>query len=268
MLVASTNEPARRRSARPLAAIAVAAACLAAAGCGRVDTNTRFVNEQRADKGLVVILPGIEGESAANRDIRRGLDDAGIPYALAIYRWGFPVPGIGLIVNQTNAGGNREAGKELAGRIVKYQQKYPGRPVHIIGHSGGGGVTVFTLEALRDIPDAKPIDGAFLLSASISSDYDLSKALTMTTKGLVNAYNPEDDLLDSGTAIMGNVDGKRGPSAGRTGFTRTFARVYQRRITGAELGVGGSPHFVATNHEVICKYAPPWIRSDVWPVPR
>jgi len=174
-------------------------------GCGKYDTGTKFTTQQRIDKGLIVILPGIEGESGANHNIRRGLFDTDIPYALVIYRWGALVPGPGgMLINQTNVTRNRNEGKELAEEIVKYQTNHPNRPVFLIGHSGGCGIAVFALEALGRISGAKPVTGAFLLSASVSANYNLSSALRMTQRGLVNVYNPEDSLL-KGTADRKSV---------------------------------------------------------------
>ncbi|MHC4561565.1 MAG: hypothetical protein ACYS8X_02210 [Planctomycetota bacterium] len=243
----------------------VAAMTLAGVGCDKVDLNTYYTSVERMDHGLVVILPGIEGESAANRDIRKGLDDAGMPHALAIYRWGHPVPGIGMLFNQTDAAGNRRAGQELAERIVTYQTNYPGRPVFLIGHSGGGGVAVFTLESLAGLPNAQPLEGAFLLSASISSNYPLHGALRMTRRGMVNVYNPEDGFLRSGTALFGNVDGGKGDAAGQAGFTGQYSNLYQRQITTAISGVPGDPHFIATNASLITARAPAWLMSTTWP---
>jgi len=56
----------------------------------------------------------------------------------------------------------------------------------------GGGSAVFTLETLGRIPGAQPVIGAFLPSASISSDYVLADALRMTRLGLVNVSNIDD----------------------------------------------------------------------------
>ena len=235
-------------------------------GCERVDLNTYYTSAERMDKGLVVILPGIEGESAANQDIRRGLDEGGVPYALAIYRWGFPLPGIGLYMNQTDTAGNRRAARELAERLVQYQTNFPDRPIFIFGHSAGGGEVVFTLEALGEL-GAEPVEGGFLLAASISSDYPLQAALRMTRRGLVNVYNPEDDLLNTGAVFFGNVDGGNAPSAGRTGFQRQYEKLFQVQITGAELGVFGSPHYISTNASLIAKHGPLWINSETWPPP-
>lgn len=196
------------------------------AGCTKYDVGTEFTTPQRADQGMVVILPGIEGESSANHDIRKGLRDAGVPYALVIYRWGAPVPGsAGMLINQTDVAGNRRAGQQLAGQIAQYQRNHPNRPVFLIGHSAGGGVAVFTLEELAKVNGAKPIEGAFLLSSSISANYPLDAALRMVKRGIVNTHNPDDHLLKEGTGTFGNVDGGHGDSAGRTGFTRSYQPV-------------------------------------------
>lgn len=250
---------------RPMAWIVVAL-CLpvVGAGCDRVDVGNQWMDESRLARGLVVILPGIEGESASNHDIRRGLDEAGVPYALAIYRWGHPVPGIGMFFNQTDVEGNRRSADELADRIITYQANNPNRPIFLIGHSAGGGMAVFVLEAMGR-KGATPIDGAFLLSSSLSANYPLNAALRMTRRGIVNVYNPEDDLLDGGTATFGNVDGGRGASAGRTGFDRKYPNVFESRITSAETGIAGGPHFIATNANLIGARAPRWLKAKTWP---
>jgi pimeloyl-ACP methyl ester carboxylesterase len=245
------------------------------AGCAgdlksHVDMDAKFVNPARMDKGLVVILPGIEGESPANQDIRKGLDEGGIPYALAIYRWGFPIPGLGLLINQTDTAGNRRAAKELAGGILKYQANHPDRPVFLVGHSAGGGVAVFTLEALADLPAAKPVAGAMLLSSSISADYPLDKALKMTRLGIVNGFNPDDTvLLGAGTAMFGNVDGEHGDSAGRTGFQLVYpGRLFQFKVNSGDVKVHGDPHFVITDADLIAQHAPRWVLANAWPPAR
>lgn len=238
---------------------------LLAGGCDPME----FSNPERSAQGLVVILPGIEGESLANHNIRQGIYDAGVPYALEIYSWGFPIPGIGLIVNQTDSEGNRRAAARLAERVVRYQKEYPNRPVYLVGHSGGGGVAVFTLEEMGRMPGAKPIEGAFLLSASISADYPLNAAIRMTRRGLVNVYNPDDTgLLGAGTAIFGNVDGGHGDSAGRTGFQRRHPKLFEKMVTSDMVSMPSDPHYLATNADLIARHAPGWVRSDKWPPPR
>jgi pimeloyl-ACP methyl ester carboxylesterase len=152
-----------------------------------------------------------------------------------IYSWNRP----GVIVNQVDFVGNRVAGAFVARFIKQYQDLYPGRPVHIIGHSGGGGVAVFTAESMGN--DGK-IDRLILLAASISKNYNLTKALRNTAHGIVNFYNPSDTaLLGAGTTLMGTVDGDHAPAAGLNGFERSFPGLIERRVSG-----GGDPHYVAT----------------------
>ncbi|MCE5325228.1 MAG: alpha/beta hydrolase [Planctomycetaceae bacterium] len=248
-------------SAGSLFVVALLAAAPMLSGCGDEAT---FASSDRLDKGLVVILPGIEGESSANHELRQGLLDSNIPYALVIHKWGFPIPGLGLLVNQTDSDGNRRAAESLAEHIAAYQAEHPGKPVYLVGHSGGGGVAVFTLEALAALPGAKPVEGAFLLSASLSADYPLATAMTMTRKGICNIYNPDDtNTLGTGTAVFGNVDGGHGDSAGRTGIYGKYPKLYQ--INASRAGARGNPHFIVTKEQLVLRAAPLWLSGQPWP---
>ena len=133
--------------------------------CG-CENNSAFMTPERLDAGLVVILPGIEGESGTNQNIRHGLNVAGTDRSVQIWHWGRPVPGVGMILNQIDFLGNYIAAERIAQRIVEYQDKHPDRPVHIIGHSGGGGIAVFTAAAM---PKDRTISGVILLSADRKS---------------------------------------------------------------------------------------------------
>lgn len=243
-----------------------------AAGCNG-GNGTIFAAEHRMENGLVIILPGIEGESALNRDIRRGLAMAGIDYALPIYHWGRPIPGLGMLLNQMDFIGNRLAGVRIAKTIEQYQREHPGKPVFVVGHSGGGGVAVFAAEGMSE---GKQIDGLILLSASIWAGYDLTKALGRCKYGIANFYNKGDvGMLAIGTTITGNVDGMRGPSAGLNGFDRAspgdpgersaaYRKLYQVSI--AQYAFGGDPHTAATQPRFVSAHVAPWITSPPWPV--
>jgi pimeloyl-ACP methyl ester carboxylesterase len=231
-------------------------------GCGR--DKGLYVTDERKAEGLVVILPGIEGESALNHDIRDGLLTGGTPGALVIRSWGMPIPGVGALVNQTNVPGNRLSGAGVARMIVEYKTIHPDAPVYIVGHSGGGGIAVFAAEALADMDGNHSVDGIILLSASISGDYDLAKAISHSRRGLVNFFNPDDAaLLGLGTTILGNVDGGRSASAGRVGFRKDFPRLYQ-----VEVGPGvsgGEAHASTTRVPFVAAFVAPWLRGQAWP---
>ena len=254
---------------RPIT-LALALTLLFIAGC---ENNGAYMTKTRKSNGLVVILPGIEGESPANRNVRQGLDNAGIFRGLPIWHWGRPVPGAGMVLNQVDFIGNRIAGQQVADRIMKYLQENPGRPVHIVGHSGGGGVAVFAAERLKE---GYEVEGLVLLSASISSEYDLSKAMQRCNQGIVNFYNRGDGaMLAIGTTVMGNVDGRHGPSAGLIGFSKpkatdspakkaAYSKLFEVRVTPAMTG-NSLAHFSTTRPLFVTQYIAPWIRSTEWP---
>jgi pimeloyl-ACP methyl ester carboxylesterase len=207
---------------------------------------------------LVIILPGIEGESSLNHDIRQGLADGGMNCGLPIYNWGSPVPGLGMVFNQMDVTGNRIEGAKIAKMIVEYQDSYPGKPVHVIGHSGGGGVAVFAAEAM---PPGRMIDGLVLLSASISADYDLTKAIGNCRKGILNVYNTNDTaVLVVGTMMVGTMDGERGASAGATGFDRSFQGLYQLSVDS-----DASPHFSTARPDFVSGRIARWVAALNWP---
>ena len=235
-----------------------------APGCNDLDAKTEYLTPERKENGLILILPGIEGESGFNHDIMRGLELSGSYRAVMIYHWGRPIPLLGMVLNQMDVIGNRLAGKSIAELVEHYQDMYPNRPVHIIGHSGGGGIAVFAAEELSE---DRQVDGLVLLSASIGDGYDLTKALRKCKNGVVNFYNPSDaGLLGVGTTIVGTVDGSRGASAGLNGFKHTFPKLYQRRITaGMTSRSGGGSHDAATKPQFVNVYVAPWVLSSFWP---
>ncbi len=236
----------------------LAALAISTGGCG-LEGNAEFMTDERMENGLVVILPGIEGVSDLNRNIRRGFVSAGCYRALPIYSWGRPIPGIGMFLNQMDFIGNRLAGARIANMIVQYQDSHPGKPVHVVGHSGGGGVAVFVAEGM---PEGRQVDGLVLLSASIWHAYDLTKALSRCKNGIVNFYNREDTaFLAVGTTITGNVDGMRGPSAGLNGFQKDFPGLYQMEIYSA-----GDPHTTVTRPSYVSSNVAPWVMDSVWPL--
>lgn len=249
----------RSSSALPLV-VAALGAILPALGCA---DNSAYLTDDRLDNGLVIILPGIEGHSQLNENIRRGLVAGGVYRALPIESWGRPIPLAGPLITQMDFVGNRLAGGRVAKTIIKYQDKHPGRPVYVVGHSGGGGVAVFTAEAM---PEGRQIDGLILLSASISSAYDLEKALSHCRNGIVNFYNQQDSgVLGLGTTLIGTVDGTHGPSAGLIGFDCFDRPGYDGLYQVKMMGVSEDTHTTSTQVGFVSIHVTPWVLSDSWP---
>jgi hypothetical protein len=178
-------------------------------------------SEQRRQKGLVLVLPGVEGKGPLNHNLARGFAEGGLSQAIEIHEWTtgyWPLFAYHLGNTRRTA---REASR-LANRIRVYQDAYPGRPTILVGHSGGGALVVKALECL---PAGRNISAAFLLAPAISRGYDLSRALAHVDAGIWNFYSPLDCiLLTLGTSLVGTVDGKHDVGAGAWGFLSSTSR--------------------------------------------
>ena len=241
-------------------------------GCGRRQSPAELISPTRYCNGMVVILPGIEGAGLLSAAVQRGLNAAGINHALPVYRWGRPIPVAGPLINQMDCGRARRIAGELAVAIQTYQKNYPNRPVHLVGHSGGAAVVVFTLEQL---PSNARIDGAVLLSPSLSAEYDLTKALARTRKGIAHFWSRGDvALLVVGTSVFGNLDGVHGPAAGARGFTNVggpsslFDKLHQTRWRPAMAQAGNrGGHLGTVSSEFVSEWVSRWITASTWPPP-
>ncbi|MCB9851615.1 MAG: hypothetical protein H6819_00860 [Phycisphaerales bacterium] len=236
----------------------------------------RLNSSARLDRGLVVVLPGIEGPSVWNRDLVLGLDEGGVDCAIRRHVWGTPVPG-GFLINLTDIERNRREADRLRDDLVAYMTKYPGRPVQLVGHSGGAGIALLATERL---PADCPVTAIVLLAASVSPTYDLRPALGRTTQRILNCYSERDSiLLGPGTTIAGTIDREFGESAGKVGFTSrpAFLPVEQRRYAALDqlkwtrsmekLGNDGG-HFGWTNRRFVREWLAPRVRRYLSPDPR
>jgi len=195
---------------RVLWTVCISAAALAAAGCGQP-----YVTAERLDRGLVLVYTGIEGRSPLNIAMCRGLIQGDVPYAVENVDWTIHVPGA-YLVSLRHHERNRRKAADLAERIAKYHTKYPGRPIVLMGQSGGAAMAVWTVEALE--PDVQ-VDGIILIAAALSPEYSLEDAARRSRRGIVSFYSEGDFvLLGIGTTLYGTMDGRHTSSAGRVGF--------------------------------------------------
>jgi len=200
--------PAARSGTRPVAPDPVAT----------VD-GTRIWFRDRLDRGLIIVLPGAWGDFPASRGMVTGLIDADVAAAVEFYDWTaghWLLSPVLLTYNVRALDRNRGKARALAAKIVAYRKQYPGRPVHLVGYSGGGAVAVLALESL---PEEHRVTSAVLLAPSLAFNYDLQPALQRTEQGIRNFYSPLDIpvMLVTGT-MMGTSDGKHLPPAGAIGF--------------------------------------------------
>lgn len=239
-------------------------AVMLAAGCGP----QQEIMSGRLDQGLVIVLPGVEGRSPLNEGICNGLAMGGVKSAVCLYDWTGPW---GPIHNLRSQERNRDVAGDIAWEIHEYHRKYPGRPVVLVGQSGGGAMAVWVTEAMTG---KQSVDGIVLLDAALSPEYPLDTALMRCRRGIVNFYSTRDwFLLGVGTTIAGTMDGEHTSSAGRVGFTvpRAGGRptVYKRLFQ-----IGWSPEMARTGHwgihvtsgadKFVQQYVVPLVNESRW----
>ncbi len=200
-------------SGRRLRASAVLLLVICWCGCARM-INSSSVD--RRDHGCTLVLTGIEGAHPGHACFVAGLKSGGVPSEIEVIDWTTGVPAL-MLVHLRGAGRNQQQADRIAEKIVRYQDKYPGRPVDIIGHSGGGGIALLTIESL---PDNRLVDSIILLAAAVSPDFDLRPVLPKVKRGIWNYTSLVGDapLLVAGTTAFGTIDGCHMPSAGARGF--------------------------------------------------
>ena len=179
-----------------------------------LDTDA-LISPERLDRGYTLLLPGIFGNTANDHELLVGLGGANLPSAIEMYDW---TEGPWLMVyNLRGLNRNRREARKIAEKIVAYQDRYPGRPVHLVGYSGGGGVAVLALEAL---PPGRRVTSAILLGATLAPDYDLRLAMSHTEQGIRNFYSPADaPVLVALMTVVGTTEGRHTGAAGARGFT-------------------------------------------------
>jgi pimeloyl-ACP methyl ester carboxylesterase len=237
---------------------------LLAAGCSNPQP---YVTAPRMAQGLVIVLPGIEGPSRFNRAICFGLAEGGVDYAIETYDW---TSFLGPLYNLRASTRNHRQADYVADLVIRYHMNYPGRPVYLVGHSGGGAIAVWTAELL---PSEHKVDGIILLAASLSPHYMLDAgALPRSRQGIVSFYSGSDWVL-LGTNLTGTMDGEMATSAGRTGFLdpqsgprpKEYSRLFQvpwdRQMSRAG-NTGG--HLTSGAAGFVAKYVAPLITLPHW----
>jgi len=214
-----------------------------------------WLEPERLAQGYVIVLPGIEGRSFLNRGIAAGLIDAGVPYGIEIYDW---TDGpLWAIYNLRSRKLHARQVQILREKILSYRTQYPGRPVYLVGHSGGGALSLLTTEGL---PEGTGVTGIVMIVPAISPGFRLERALARVEQGIWN-YRSYGDVVYLGalTTLFGTVDGKHAPAAGAVGFARPvdprLREISFRFGMVRDWNTGG--HLTCTNRVFIRKWIAP-----------
>ena len=228
-----------------------------------------YFTQSRQDNGLVVFLTGIEGRTPVNNYFCKTLADSGVDHAIKIEdwtsRWG---PLVSLHIEERN----RKVAAEIASDIRNYQVNYPGKPVVVIGQSGGGGIATWVVELMEK---DDPVDGLILLVPALSPDYDLTAALDRSDKGIVSIHSKMDFIiLGLGTKVFGSMDRKHTKSAGMVGFelpsaesdaTAAYSKLFQIKWDTKMIRTGYiGGHFTISSPKYVREFIVPMILADDW----
>ena len=242
----------------------ISAGLTLAGGC----TRQPYLTPERLAKGLVVVLPGVEGEGALNREICRGLDAGGVHWGIDLQDWTSPW---GPLINLRAEIHNRQKAREIAVRVAEYKFAHPDNPVVLVGQSAGGAMALWVAESM---PERQDIDGIVLLAPAISPGYMVDFALSKTTRGVINFYSEKDWLfLGVLTTLYGTMDGEHTSSAGRVGFMvpasgarpKTYDRLFQIAWHKQMVAAGHTGGHLASSAEAfVSRYVAPFVLAKRW----
>lgn len=178
-------------------------ACLIATGC-TMPAQQLPDRDVRMTRGYTYYLDGAGGGKPLRNwsgGVRDGLLEAGYDGAGEMFSW---ETGLGVTADQLiSVDYKRSKARELAQKVQEYARDYPGRPINMIGLSAGTAVAVFALEAL---PESCQIDTVILLGASISSNYNMTKALKRVRNRIYVFTSNRDTVLTFLVPVSGSAD--------------------------------------------------------------
>ena len=173
----------------------LASLALLATGCGGISYTSK------AQNGITYYCPGAGNTDFGDAGIRRGLEAAGYQGEVAAYIWTIS---FNVALDQTLRFNAKLKGQNLARLIEEYIDKYPGKPVNLVGLSAGTGVAVWALENLKD---GYNVENVVLLSSSLWHRYDVGKAARHVKNKIYVYYSSNDAILAGPMKIFGTIDG-------------------------------------------------------------
>ena len=146
-----------------------------------------WVFPEKADLGYTIVFPGIWGIQVPDRWIVQGLVQAQTPSAIELYDW--TAGPLLLFYNLRALERNQRAAQTIARKIMAYQDRYPGRPVNLVGYSGrSGNRRLWYWRPCRRTERCRPPS----CLRSPWRQYDLGTAMVRTERGIHSFYSPLD----------------------------------------------------------------------------
>jgi pimeloyl-ACP methyl ester carboxylesterase len=156
----------------------------------------------KARNGITFYCPGAGNVDLGDAGLREGLEKAGYRGEVARLMWTVT---FNPVVDQLLRVDAYVGALKLSGLIQDYVDLYPEREVNVVGLSAGTGVAVWALEHMK--PGCK-VNTVVLLSSSLSSDFDVHKALQHIQGKIYCYYSPNDAVLAGPMKLSGTIDGR------------------------------------------------------------
>ena len=184
--------------------LALLGALLLAAGCS--DTTASASREDQFGRTYYIDGAGNWGYGVA--EVYEGLREAGYKGKIINWHWSPTFnPALDQTIGRVAARGR---GADLGKEITQYLKQYPDNEANIICLSAGTGVGIWACEN-TDLPAR--VHNIIMLGASLSCDYDVSKALEHIS-GKIYVYHSQSDMILQGPVrTLGTIDGKMGVDA-------------------------------------------------------
>ncbi len=258
-----TGSPPRAILASRAARLAGLALCLhlAAAGCATAPLQvTPNPVPGVSAPATVFVADGAGNYQMASRSLRAVIVADAYPIDVQTFEWSH---GLGrMVADHTCYQYARAQGRTLAELVQAYHACHPDTPLYLLGHSAGA---TAVMAALENLPPGV-VDGAVLLSPSLSAHYDVRPALA-AVDGLYVFHSRQDyGYLGVVTGLLGTSDRRWAASSGRVGFRvpaggaadPAYAKLYQRAWYPADRALGNQGGHYGN-------YQPDFLRAHIVP---
>ena len=166
----------------------------------------------------VLLLPGIMGAGPSIGGIKRLIENELSDTSVQIYDWTRVEQRTFALANLTRYSLNLARGQALTNQMVAWRRAHADVNLYVVAISGGVGIALFSADSL---PEDFHLRRMVLLSGAVSPQYDLTRAMHVSDKGIL-AYSSVGDtcILRDGTRRYGTMDRVYSESAGYSGFVR------------------------------------------------
>lgn len=208
-----------------------------------------------------MMFPGVINLTSQLDGLAQAIREAEPGFEVDLRPWGPPFRSFHNLQAEAD---NRATAQDRAQWLAEYRRSHPNAFIVVLGYSGGGGIAVFTVEAL---PEDVQVDRLILVAPAVSPDYPLLERVLPHVREVVVNYASRHDLqVGWGTRQFGTMDRAKTASAGYSGFSEDspqLIQVYWNESMRRKGHFGNHLSYVAPAWQE--KYLLPMLRPDSGP---